>query len=236
MKEEKTSFFKNNKGFYLVLAACLVAVGVVAWSAVSSVTDLKNTVENSKSEEYSDPDISYNINTPDVPTKPNEQPTDTTVTDAEYDGTKDDEKSPEISAEVAEYFIIPLSGNITKNFSDKTLQYSKTFGDMRLHSGIDISSDVGTTVKSAGSGTVTEIYKDAMLGTTVIIDHGNGIIIKYCGLNDNTLVNKSDTVLAGTELGSLGSVPSETADGSHLHLEVYKDGVAVSPLEALNAQ
>ena len=42
-----------------------------------------------------------------------------------------------------------------------------------------------------------------------------------------------DKVRTGDILGVIGTVPCECADGFHLHLESYKDGVCVSPLSLL---
>ena len=102
---------------------------------------------------------------------------------------------------------------------------------MRLHKAIDISGKYGDPVIASGKGIVTDVYTDAMLGTVVEIDHGNGITAKYCGLNSEPSVKKGDTVDSSVQLGSLGDIPSESVEEVHLHLEFYKNGKSTDPLK-----
>jgi murein DD-endopeptidase MepM/ murein hydrolase activator NlpD len=74
--------------------------------------------------------------------------------------------------------------------------------------------------------------ESALLGKTVTIDHGNGIIIKYCGL-ENILVSTGKKVNMGDSIAVVGNVPSECADNSHIHLEATKNGEVVSPLDVI---
>ena len=115
------------------------------------------------------------------------------------------------------------------------LQYSATFNDLRIHLGVDITAETGSEVLASGDGTVTKIYSDALLGKIIEIDHGNGITLKYCGLSD-TAVSEGDYVTIGDKIATLGSVPGESADTPHLHLEAYKNGKIASPLKALNLE
>lgn len=227
MNNKKHSKGKSSNAFYIVLSLCLIAVGVAAWSAVSAFNDFSKTPEP----EPQLPQIS-------VPEQPTEQPTDSELPKVEYEKEPTDSDNKTATDEpVADYFLMPIdNGKISKNFDDKTLQYSATFGDMRLHSAVDILAAVGAEVKSAGRGKVSEVYFDAALGNIVVIDHGNGIIAKYCGLNDDILVSVGDTTEAGTPLGTLGTVPSEMSDEAHLHLEMLKNGVAASPLEIMKME
>lgn len=218
---------KANSGFYIVLSLCLVAVGVAAWS----VTQEFNTTEPNL--EYSEPDNSY-IEITEIP----EAPVDSNVTDIEYEEPKPENTPANTTPQIptAEYFLMPVDGNIIKVYDNVTLQYSATLGDMRLHNGIDIAAAGGSAVKSAGDGTVTEIYNDAALGTVVVIDHGNSVVAKYCGLEGQTAVKSGDSVKAGTELGTLGIIPIESADESHLHFEIFENGEAVSPLKKMGME
>lgn len=220
---------KATSGFYIVLSLCLVAVGVAAWSVVQEFNGIE------PNSEYSEPDNSYTEIT-EIP----EAPVDSNVTDIEYEEPEPEpENTPANTTPAiptAEYFLMPIDGNIIKVYDNVTLQYSATLGDMRLHNGIDIAAAAGSAVKSAGDGTVTEIYNDAALGTVVVIDHGNSVVAKYCGLDSKTAVKSGDTVNAGTELGTLGIIPIESADESHLHFEIFQNGTAVSPLEKMGME
>ncbi len=216
-KETKTKIqdFLGGKGFYLVLAACLVATGVAAAAAYAGVNDeLGKTKENGSSLiESSGNNSSSQVQ---LDTKePYTPPADTESSDTE--------------SIVADSFVYPFSGNILKGFSDTNLVYSETFGDMRVHTGVDLAADLGLTVGACGNGVVQDILNDPLWGFVVRVDHGNGIIAAYCGLGEDLLVSVGDIVSAGSPLGYLSTIPCECKDAAHLHLEFYKDGKAVNP-------
>lgn len=225
--ENKKHTKRSSNAFYIVLSLCLIAVGVAAWSAVSAFNDFtKSTTPEAE------PQL------PQIVAPETEQAADSDLPEVKYE--KEEQKAEETPKEkeiAADYFLMPIeNGQISKNFDDKTLQHSKTLGDMRLHLGVDILATPEATVKSAGRGKVTEIYFDAGFGNIVVIDHGNSIVAKYCGFADDITVSAGDIVEAGTELGILGSVPHESLDEAHLHLEMFKNGTAVSPLSVMNME
>ena len=221
--------FVGSTGFYVIIACCLVAIGAASWFAISRYNNITNTPSNiSKSSSvFSEPSSSYNsssgINS------------SSSVDSASVAQTVSDEPYSSEDVETKPSFTIPVKGNITKGFSDTALQYSTTYKDMRLHTGIDIACEKGQEIKSAGAGTVTAVEDSDKLGKVVTINHGNGILVKYCGLKDvKAAVN--DKVAMGEVIAVLGDIPSECDDPSHLHLEVTKDGKPVSPLAALGLE
>ena len=229
-KNKGISKFLAGKTFYLVLAACLIAVGVAAWSAVASIN---NYVATPSEPEYTEDINSYTDNNEvSIP----EAPVQNTVSDEPYESERSEPSDTTSAQPVASGFIMPVkSGKVQKNYDDTTLQYSATFNDLRIHLGIDITAETGSEVLASGDGTVTKIYSDALLGKIIEIDHGNGITLKYCGLSD-TAVSEGDYVTIGDKIATLGSVPGESADTPHLHLEAYKNGKIASPLKALNLE
>lgn len=227
--------FLNGKAFYVVLCLCFLAIGVAAWSGVEGMRRLNKAENGQQESQASDAGSKYEFlqtlpseSTPvhtdeskvDEPENPSE--TETAVTSQP--------ETEETAAPVATYFINPVLGDIIKDFSDSELQYSMTMRDMRLHCGVDIAADAGTPVIAAGEGTVTSVYTDAMYGTVVEIDHGNGITAKYCGLNAEPCVKNGDRVDTSTQIGAVDVIPCESVEQRHLHLEFYKNGKAVSPL------
>ena len=105
--------------------------------------------------------------------------------------------------------------------------------DWRTHEGLDIASSLGTKVLATAAGTVSEVYDDELMGTTVVIDHGNDLTSTYCNL-DQVLVAEGDTVETGTAIATVGATAiAESNMGSHLHLETAVDGVVVDPAEYL---
>lgn len=222
--EGKLSKFLNGKGFYAALGICLIAIGISAWSGISAIKEGTDTAENSSEQS----NISLYSSYESLP----EQAVDTPqsdIPDTRSETTATSDVSSEEATPVAKYFVYPVSGEIIKDFSNSELQYSLTYNDMRLHTGIDIAADANTAVNSCGDGVVTFAGKDDSLGYTVKIDHGNGVTVVYAGLAEALKVKKGDTVTAGTNLGAVGVVTEECVDAPHLHLEFYQDEAAVAP-------
>lgn len=216
-------------GFYTVLALSLMAAGAAAWSARVALPQVDDPVAQ----------VSERQPVEQIDTPVSKQPADKiSETSSNEEPQKDSEEQPveEAPSNTATYFVLPVSGEVTKKFNSEELQYSETFGDMRIHNGIDIAADLDSRVKSAGNGVVQKIYNDELNGSTVVIDHGNGIVAYYCGLNDLPMVSEGQSVLAGTDLGSLSTIPGESADKPHLHLAIQKDGEWVSPLALMNME
>ncbi len=134
---------------------------------------------------------------------------------------------------VAQFFVMPVGGVITKNFSNEKLQFDETYNDWRVHLALDIAAEKGTEIHSAGDGIVNDIYEDDLLGQVVIIDHGNGIIAHYCGVL-SPKIEKGQIVAAGDVIGGVGKVPSESVEQFHLHFAVQKDGQWVDPVKTLD--
>ncbi len=138
------------------------------------------------------------------------------------------EPTPTPSPQAVTSLIIPTEGTITKTHSTEKLSYSKTTGDWSIHCGIDISGPQ-TEVKAAAMGVITEIKKDGLLGSCVIIDHPGGLQTRYYGMEE-TYVTLNQNVVTGDILGLTGTAsPSEAAEGTHLHFEVWKNNKSLNP-------
>ncbi|MBR2877285.1 MAG: M23 family metallopeptidase [Clostridia bacterium] len=133
-----------------------------------------------------------------------------------------------------DYYCLPFGNKIVKDFNKNTLVYSETMGDWRTHQGIDFAGEEGTAVVAISYGEVISIYDDALFGTCVLIDHGNGVTAKYCGLNKDTLnVEEHSIVNIESVIGHSDFVPSEKSEGSHIHFEITYNGEIVEPLELM---
>ena len=134
----------------------------------------------------------------------------------------------------SDYYCLPFGNQIIKDYSNMNPVYSKTLGDWRTHNGIDFSGEAGGAVVAISYGEVISIYEDTLFGTCVLIDHGNGVTAKYCGLNKETInVKEHSTVNSEDIIGYLGEIPCEKQDGSHLHFEITHNGEIVEPLELM---
>lgn len=134
----------------------------------------------------------------------------------------------------SDYYCLPFGNQIIKDYSNMNPVYSKTLGDWRTHNGIDFSGEAGGAVVAISYGEVISIYEDTLFGTCVLIDHGNGVTAKYCGLNKDTLnVKEHSSVNSEDIIGYLGEIPCEKQEGAHLHFEITHNGELVEPLELM---
>ncbi|MSQ10704.1 MAG: M23 family metallopeptidase [Dehalococcoidia bacterium] len=100
------------------------------------------------------------------------------------------------------------------------------------HRGLDISPPYGTPVYAAEAGVVVEASAgyNAGYGTTVIINHGNGLTTMYAHLSA-LAVSIGQQVGRGEHIGNVGTTGRAT--GPHLHFEVHQSGGALNPLNFL---
>lgn len=226
------SKFNGSPAFYIILACCLLAIGGAAWFAASEIssrgTQKEQSSDDSGSSVYTPPQSS--ILSESSEQTPSGQ-VDQNVSDEPY-SSEETTSADAPAKEPAVTFSMPVQGEIIKDYSDKELQYSATYGDMRIHTGIDIACEDGTSVSAAGSGSVLSVEESVSLGTVVTIDHGSGITAKYASIKD-AKVKAGDKVAAGDIIGSVTSIPGECADQSHLHFEITKDGHSAEPLGTL---
>lgn len=97
----------------------------------------------------------------------------------------------------------------------------------RQHKGLDIKVQIGDTIRAAFDGVVkTAQYNKGGYGYYVIIQHEDGFETLYGHLS-KFIVRPGQVVKAGMPIGLGGNTGRST--GSHLHLEVRKDGVAQNP-------
>ena len=128
----------------------------------------------------------------------------------------------------------PLQGEVVAAFSVDALQYSETMGDWRTHDGVDIAADAGTPVCAASAGTVLDVRSDDLMGTTVVLSHDGGFDTLYANLQATPTVEIGDYVTAGQVIGAVGATAlSESAEPTHLHFGVTRDGDPIDPEEYL---
>lgn len=145
-----------------------------------------------------------------------------------------DERETESSTAEQEQFLLPMGKDIIKDFSNGDMVRNETMDDWRVHNGIDFGGSEGNTVVAAADGIVLSCKKDEFWGGVTEIDHGNGLVIRYCGLNYDSCVKEGSQVCRGDKIGTLGNIPVEAKDGGHIHLEAEINGRIVDPLEAMN--
>lgn len=123
------------------------------------------------------------------------------------------------------------TGNILAPFSAGELIKDPTTGAWQTHNGTDIKAEVGAEVYAVSTGEIMKIENDALWGVTVVLDHHNGYITKYCGLGTDLSVQEGDTVAGGTLIGVVGGTADiESALEPHLHIELTHNGRYVDPM------
>lgn len=134
--------------------------------------------------------------------------------------------------EVAEdpTFVMPVDGEIMKQYGKDKLIYSDTLKEWTTHLGIDIKADKTTIVKASSDGIVKSIKNDPRYGLTIVIEHENGFSSVYSNLLTAEFVVADEEVKSGQTIGTVGnSATFEILDDAHLHFEILKDGKSVDP-------
>lgn len=162
-----------------------------------------------------------------------EQPTTTTdstpageaVVDAAPPEMSSETIGPAIQPPTVPELLRPLGGE-RKVLQPFALAYSERYGDFRLHPGIAYEAAPGEAVLAAAAGTVTEIHDSPLDGTTVVLDHGNGLTTRYAGLG-KVLVGENATVQPGHIIAEVGK-PGQEAE-SRLYFELTLQGEPIDP-------
>lgn len=212
----------RGKGFYIALSCSLAAVGGAAWLGLHSAIDKLDQPDPSPNDirqESSTPnswsvpqkDTPADVNKPGVPANPS--------------------SSPEEEAPTTQSFLLPVAGDVLNPFSGDQVVKSKTLDDWMMHTGVDILAGVATPVKAAGNGTVLAVQNDALWGTAVTIQHGNGIVSYYANLKSAVNVTVGQEVKLGDVIGAVGETCEiERAEESHLHFGMKQNGTWVDPM------
>ena len=230
--------FMAGKGFYIVLFLCVAAIGISGYYLFSTLggndpaATVGGTAQVTVTPSHSvSPSPKVDAVKPTIPATPKPTPTPTPTPSASTAPSATPKPSEVVTSSV---YTWPVKGAVLNAFSLEQQVFNPTMGDWRTHEGVDIAADLGIQVKSAAGGTVTAIEQDYFMGTTVTIDHGNGMVSVYCNLAEQPTVEVGDVVTTGDIIGSVGSTAkAESLTASHLHLEMMKDGAYVDPLEYL---
>lgn len=127
-------------------------------------------------------------------------------------------------------FVMPVEGEIVKQYGKEKLIYSNTLKEWTTHLGIDIKADKTTIVKSSSEGTIKSIKNDPRYGLTIVIEHANGFSTIYSNLLTAEFVTVGEIVKSGQTIGTVGNTATfEIIDEPHLHFEILKDGNNIDP-------
>lgn len=199
----------NKKGYYIALILCAAAIGISGYLYYRSANQTDNPqLNNPNSVITPGDDIQAGATLP-------------------TEGNASDGKKPMPIGK-------PLSGETIYDYSMDCLSYNETTRDWRVHNGIDIAAEAGTTVCAAAPGTVYTVFKDDVMGHTVVIRHEGGYVTKYASLAENVTVAAGDVVNMGDAIGTVANTALiESALGDHLHFSVICNDQPMDPAEFL---
>ena len=235
--DRKSEGFFTGKGFYIVLFLCAAVIGVSAWvmatgnEAMKSVdvTEVMGGSHRVETVIAPAPEESGWIDEAELA-----PPEIRSETPAEPAVEQPDEAPAEANAPAI--YVWPVLGEIAREYTVSALRYDETMRDWRTHGGIDIACDSGAKVLASRGGKVESVVSDGLYGTTVTIDHGDGMRSVYSNLDPETAVKAGEWVDTGVLLGTVGeSALCEIGQSAHLHFEMRLNGALVDPTAYLSA-
>lgn len=126
-------------------------------------------------------------------------------------------------------WMMPLdSYTVTKRFGDVGSRW------VRGHTGNDLAAPMGTPIKAAATGVISESHWNSAYGNWSCIRPADAADLDICyahQIKAETQVGQQ--VKAGDVMGHVGTTGNST--GAHLHLEVRRGGVAGDPFAAFAA-
>ena len=211
MKQQNKAylFFKRNAA-YIVLALCVLAIGLT----LALVTVSRN--ETLKAEERN-----HQAHT--------EEPATDTPDPAEPENPSGDTPAVTLIS-----FIVPVEKSTAVEDYSETLVYNSTLKRYEAHKAMDFFAEEGTPVFAVYDGVIADVSTTLLTGTTVTVDHGNGLFSVYNSLSDGDKVFVGQTVKQGVQIGEVSSSNrTEAAEGAHLHFYVLEDGAVINPAKYL---
>lgn len=210
----KVFAFMRKNAVYLVLAFCILAIGL----SITLMLLNENGAGNSVDAGNEAPPVS-------TPVEP-EEPNDPVVNPGDSSGTEPVVKPIE--------FVMPVANATSVNEYTDTMVWCSTLGRFQTHLAVDFFAAEGSKVYAVYDGTVTDVSTTLLEGTTVTVDHGNGLYSVYNSLADGDCVSVGQTVKQGDVIGEVSVTNrQEYKDGAHLHFEVVENGKIIDPAKYL---
>ena len=102
--------------------------------------------------------------------------------------------------------------------------------DWKQHNGIDFAAPSGANILAVADGQVSFAGDMGGCGNAVEIEHSGGYLSKYCHAL-KVLVQKGQSVKAGTPIALVGTTGTST--GNHLHLGIKLNGKYIDPKKVI---
>lgn len=220
---------KSTKALFSIVCLCVIGLGMLVYFGTNTKPQ-HNTVNENQTLEVAT-DVQHAVTVTETTTQAATEETTASTAPARNDSVATSMPQGEGNTPYKSFYEYPLGEAVIKGYSENPVK-NETMGDYRAHAGVDFKGEEGANVAAINGGMVMNIYYDSLYGGTVEIDHGGLLVARYCGL-DTIRVKMGDAVEIGEIIGTLGTIPAESADGLHLHLETMLDGAPVNPLEVM---
>ncbi len=232
MSEKKNNksllnFIKKNL-YYLVIGVSLVIIATVI--AIVLFTKKPNqaiTPNESHSASERMPDSNKESEKTSEKPSQSDKPAGNESTDHKPDG---DDKPDEPTVNKIVFALPVATSTVIKGYTSSTVVFNKTLGVYTGHMGIDFAAEAGTDVVCVYDGTIESIVTSYLQGTTITVDHGNGLKSVYNSLDADESISEGKKVKKGDKLGEVSdNNRQEYKDGPHLHFEVLENGKKTDP-------
>ena len=127
----------------------------------------------------------------------------------------------------------PVVGTVALEYSSDAMIWDPTLELFARNDTMRIATTVGSHVRAATDGIVSEISYDARYGNTMTIDHGNGWMTTYNQL-DGMTVNQGDVVATGQIIGTVAEPTRFTVGlGDNIGFRIMHNETTVDPMTLL---
>lgn len=148
-------------------------------------------------------------------------------------GTQSSQPASPTVKEIA--FVLPVeNGEVMKEYTAASVVYNKTLGVYTGHMALDIGGAENAKVFAAYDGTIESIVTTYLEGTSVTVNHGNGLKTVYNSIEVADGMDVGRVLSKGEVIGTISTNNrQEYKDGPHLHFEVWENGSKISPYKYL---
>ena len=130
----------------------------------------------------------------------------------------------------------PVSGGVIRDFDGEMPVLWEALDCVQLHAAVDLAGEEGEKVRCVMDGTVSGTVRDELWGWRVAVAQTDGQQAVYAGLAACD-VTAGQNVTRGQTIGTLlERIPCEAELGTHLHLELTRDGKRRDPADILPDQ
>lgn len=132
-------------------------------------------------------------------------------------------------------FISPVSAK-TCSLEYNVVYHNTSLDRWYKHLAVDFAADEGESVFSMADGVVKEISMEEVLGNYIVIEHEDGITATYRFVEPVENLKEGDHVTQGQVIATIAAAyGTEYKDGTHLHLEMKRNGEHVDPMSYIDA-